>query len=59
MKLESGGRGNSPQQGLHKHQNELQLQGLDNTQINVHQTTETAANNVPRTEDNGEHHRPQ
>ena len=54
-----GEEGNSPQQGLHEHRNEPQLEGLDTTQINVHQTTETAANNVPRTEDNGEHHRPQ
>ena len=59
MKLESRGEeGNSPKQGLHKYQNEPQLEGLNTTQINIHQTTETAANNVSRTEDSGEH-RPQ
>ena len=54
-----GEEGNSPQQGLHKHQNEPQLEDLNITQINVHQTTETAANDVLRTEESGEHHRPQ
>ena len=44
---------------MHEHQNELQSEGLDTTQINVHRTTEKEANNVLRTEDNGEHHRPQ
>ena len=54
-----GEEGNSPQQGLHEHQNELQSEDLNITQINVHQTTETAANNVLRTEESSEHHRPQ
>ena len=34
-----GEEGNSPQQGLHEHQTELQLEDLNITQINVHQTT--------------------
>ena len=51
-----GEEGNSPQQGLHEHQNELQSENSNTTQINVHQTTETAASNVPRTEESGEHH---
>ena len=54
-----GEEGNSPQQGLHKHQAHLQLEDLNITQINVHQTTETAVYDVPRTEENNEHHRPQ
>ena len=60
MKLESGGEeGNSPQQGLQEHQPQPQSEDLNITQINVHQTIETAVNNVWGTEENGEHHRPQ
>ena len=52
-----GEKGNSPQQGLYEHQNEPQSENSNTTQINVRQTTETAANNAPRTEESGEHHR--
>ena len=51
--------GNSPQQGLHKHQTQLQSENLNITQINIHQTTETAVNDVTRTEESSEHHRTQ
>ena len=34
-----GEEGNSPQEGLYKHQNELQLENSNTTQINVQQTT--------------------
>ena len=44
---------------MHKHQPQPQLEGLNITQINIHQTTETAVNDVPTTEENSEHHRPQ
>ena len=44
---------------MHEHQSQLQLEDLSITQINVHQTTETAVNDVLRTEENSEHHRPQ
>ena len=50
---------NSPQQGLYEHQNEPQLENSNTTQINVCQTIETAANNVQRTEESGQQHRPQ
>ena len=54
----SGGEeGNSPQQGLHKHQAHPQSEHLNITEINVHQTTETAVYDVPRTEENSEHHK--
>ena len=53
-----GEEGNSPQQRLHKHQPQPQTDDLNITQINVHQTTEVAANDVQRTEENNEHHRP-
>ena len=35
------------------------MEDLNITWINVHQTTETAVNDVPRTEENSEQHRPQ
>ena len=54
-----GEEGNSPQQGLHEHQTQPQLEDLNITQINVHQTKETAVNDVQRTEESSEHHRPQ
>ena len=54
-----GEEGNSPQQGLHEHQTQPQSEDLNITQINVHQTTETAVIDVSRTEENSEHHRPQ
>ena len=54
-----GEEGNSPQQGLHEHETQPQSEDLNITQINVHQTTETAVNDVPRTEESSEHHRPQ
>ena len=54
-----GEEGNSPQQGLHEHQPQPQSEDLNITQINVHQTTETAVNDVQGTEENNEHHRPQ
>ena len=52
-----GEEGNSPQQGLNEHQKEPQLEDSNTTHVNLHQTTETAANNIPRTEESGEHHR--
>ena len=54
-----GEEGNSPQQGLNKHQLQPQTEDLNITQINIHQTTEEAVNDVKRTEENNEHHRPQ
>ena len=54
-----GLEGNSPQQGLHEHQTQPQSEDLNITQINVHQTTETAVKNVMRTEESSEYHRPQ
>ena len=54
-----GEEGNSPQQGLHEHQPQPQSEDLNITQINVHQTTETAFNDVQGTEENNEPHRPQ
>ena len=54
-----GEEGNSPQQGLYEHQNEPQSENSNTTQIEVCQTTETDANNIPRTEESDEHHRPQ
>ena len=54
-----GEEGNSPQQGLYEHQNGPQLENSNTTQINIRQTTETAANNAQRTEESSEHHRPQ
>ena len=54
-----GEEGNSPQQGLHKHQTQPQSEDLNITQINIHQTTEIAVNDVLRTEEGSEHHRPQ
>ena len=53
-----GEEGNSPQQGLHEHQSQPLTEDLNITQINIHQTTETATNDVQRTEENIEHHRP-
>ena len=52
-----GGEDNSPQQELYEHQNELQSENSNTTQINVRQTTETTANNAQRTEESSEHHR--
>ena len=54
-----GEEGNSPQQGLHEHQPQPQTEDLNIMQINVHQTTEVAVNDVQGTEENNEHHRPQ
>ena len=54
-----GEEGNSPQQGLYEHQNEPQSENSNTTQINIRQTTETAANNTQRTEESSEDHRPQ
>ena len=54
-----GEEGNSPQQGLYEHQNEMQSENSNTTQIKICETIETAVNNVPRTEESGEHHRPQ
>ena len=54
-----GEEGNSPQQGLYKHQNEPQSENSNTTQINICQTTEAAPNNTQRTEESSEHHRPQ
>ena len=54
-----GEEGNNPQQGLHKPQTQSQLEDSNITQINVHQTTGTAVNNVLRAEESSEHHRPQ
>ena len=54
-----GKEGNSPQQGLYEHQNEPQSENSNTTQINIRQTTETAANNKQRTEESSEDHRPQ
>ena len=54
-----GGRGHSPQQGLYEHQNEPQTENSNTTQINVWQTTETAANSTQRIEESSEDHRPQ
>ena len=54
-----GEEGNSPQQGMYKHQNELQSENSNTTQINVPQTTETAANSTQRIEESGEEHSPQ
>ena len=54
-----GEEGNSPQQGLHEQQNEPQSENSNTTQINVQQTTETAANNTKRIEESSEDHRPQ
>ena len=54
-----GEEGNSPQQGLYEHQNELQLENSNTTQINIWQTTETAANSTQRIEESSEDHRPQ
>ena len=54
-----GEEGNSPQQGLHKHQPQPQTDNLNITQIIVHQTTEVAVNDVQGTEVHNEHHRPQ
>ena len=54
-----GEEGNSPQQGLRKHETQPQSEDLNITQINVHQTTETAVNDVLRTEESREHHRPE
>ena len=54
-----GEEGNSPQQGLYEHQNEPQLENSNTTQINIPQTTETAANSRQRIEESGEEHRPQ
>ena len=54
-----GEEGNSPQQGLHKPQTQSQSEDSNITQINVHQTTGTAVNDVPRAEESNEHHRPQ
>ena len=54
-----GEEGNSPQQGLHEHQNEPQSENSNTTQINVPQTTETAANSTQRIEESGEEHSPQ
>ena len=59
MKLKSGGRGHSPQQGLHEHQFQPQTEDLNIIQINVHQTKEVVVNDIQRTEENKEHHRPQ
>ena len=53
-----GEEGNSPQQGLHQHQTEPQSEDLNITQINFHQTTETAFNDVPRIVESSKHHRP-
>ena len=52
-----GEEGNSPQQGLYEHQNEPQSENSNTTQVNVCQTTETAANNAQKPEERGEHHR--
>ena len=54
-----GEEGNSFQQGLYKHQNELHLENSNTTQINTRQTTEIAANNTQRIEESSEDHRPQ
>ena len=54
-----GEEGNSPQEGLQEPQTQPQLEDSNITQINVHQTTRTAVNNVPRAEESNEHHRPQ
>ena len=54
-----GEEGNSPQQGLYEHQNELQSENSNTTQINVPQTTETATNSTQRIEESGEEHSPQ
>ena len=63
MKLESseggGEEGSSSQQGLDEHQPQPQTEDLNITQINIHQTTEIAVNDVQGTEENNEHHRPQ
>ena len=52
-----GKEGNSPQQGLHEHQNEPQSENSNTTQINVRQTTETPASNTQRIEESSEDHR--
>ena len=54
-----GKEGNSPQQGLYKHQYEPQSENSNATQINVWQTTETTANSTQRIEESSEDHRPQ
>ena len=54
-----GEEGNSPQQGLYEHQNELQSENSNTTQINIQQTTETAANSTQKIEESSEDHRPQ
>ena len=54
-----GEEGNSPQQGLYEHQNELQSENSNTTQINIPQATETVANSTQRIEQSGEEHRPQ
>ena len=54
-----GKEGNSPQQGLHEHQPQPQTEDLNITQINIHQTTEIAINDIQGTEENNEHHRTQ
>ena len=52
-----GEEGNSPQQGLYEHQNELQLENSNTTQTNVQQTTETASNSTQKIEESSEDHR--
>ena len=54
-----GEEGNIPQQVLYKPQTQSQSEDSNITQINVHQTTGTAVNGVPRAEESNEHHRPQ
>ena len=59
---EIGSRGeedNSSQQGLHKPQTQSQSEDSNITQINVHQTTGTAVNDLQRAEESNECHRSQ
>ena len=54
-----GEEGNSLQQGLQEPQAQPHSENLNITQINAHQTTGTAVNEVPRTEKSTQPHRPQ
>ena len=44
---------------MHKDQPQPQTEDLNITQINTHQTTEKAVNDIQGTEENNGHHRPQ
>ena len=52
-----GDEGNRPQQGWYEHGNELQSENSNTTEINIWQTTETAANSTQRIEESSEDHR--